>query len=277
MSEEIVEEVQEESTPSPVDGVETPEVEPETVVDETPKPGSIEYTKAVEERIGKVTAKTYKAEAERDLYKQRLEQIEAENAKPVTQTTTEQTYNEPEPIESSYEDYNAYIKDVASWQFRKEQANYEANQSKQRAVDSQAKMESDFNTRVRESGIQEEHPDFYDQMKVVNLVPGILEAVLTSEKGPELAIHLANNPDVMRDINTLPPLVAARKLGSLEAKLSGEVKKKTVSKTPEPLTTVNTDTNVTTDDNPKDINEWMKKRRERELAKITQKVNGGRI
>jgi hypothetical protein len=107
-------------------------------------------------------------------------------------------------------------------------------------------------------------------------VPGIHEAVLTSEKGPELALHLANNPEIMRELNSLPPLVAARKLGTIEATLSRKVEKKTVSNAPDPLTPVNTDTSAVTEENPKDINDWMKKRKERELAKITEQVNGGK-
>ena len=81
----------------------------------------------------------------------------------------------------------------------------------------------------------------------------------------------------MRDLNTLSPLVAARRLGGIEAKLSGKIEKKTVSNAPDPLKTVNTDTSVVTEDNPKDITDWMKKRKERELAKIKQSIEGGKL
>ena len=275
MSEEKnVEETKEKSTPLVTDGNETPEVKPEEV--KSPEPGSIEYTKAVEERIGKVTGKVYAAEAERDLYKQRVDQLEAEKVKPAEQVQTP-AFTEIEPEESTFEDNASYVKALASWQFRKEQVTHDANTAQQTVVNNRAKMEGDFHKKVSESDILKEHPDFYDKMRFVNLIPSLHEAVLTSEKGPELTLHLANNPEIMRELNTLSPLVAARKLGTIEAKLSGKVEKKTVTDAPDPLTPVNTNTSAVTEDNPKDIKDWMKKRKDRELAKIKQNVEGGKL
>lgn len=276
MPDEPIEKVKEEAIPSKVDGVETPEATPAEEV-KPPEPGTIEYTKAVEERIGKVKSETYKAVAERDVYKQRIEQLEAEKATPAKPAESVSTFTEPEPERLNYEDDDGFVKGLASWQFRKEQAAYEANIAQQNALDARNKMETDFNAKVSKVEMLKDHPDFYEKMRFVNLVPGILEAVLTSEKAPELALHLANNPEIMRDLNTLSPLVAARKLGGIEAKLSGKIEKKTVSTAPDPLKPVNTDTSVVTEDNPKDIKDWMKKRKERELAKIKQSVEGGKL
>ena len=278
MPEEQVEIVKEEATPSAID--DTTEVSAVTTEQEevkAPEPGSIEYTKAVEERIGKVVGGRIKAEAQRDLYKDRLAQLEADNKAKPAEVKPEVAFGEAEPVEASFEDYNAYIKGLASWQFRKEQSAYEANRAHQAAVSKANKMERDFKTRANESGLATDHPDFYEKMRLVNLVPDVLEAVLTSDKGPELALHLANNPEIMRDLNTQSPLVAAKKLGMIEAKLSGKVTKKKISDAPNPLKTVETDTSVVTEDSPKDINDWMKQRNKRELAKITNKVNVGRL
>lgn len=274
MSEEEKAEQVEETTTPVLNGDGTPEVTPETVVVEPPEPGSIEYTKAVEEKIGKVKSQQYKAEAERDLWKQKADQLEAQGQTPAIPQTPVSTFAEPEPVDTAYDDYNQYIKDLASWQVKKEQAIFIANSAQQEAVTRQQKIESNFKGKVESSEILTDHPDFYEKIRFVNLVPHVQEAVLTSDIGPTLAFHLANNPEVMRDLNTDTPLVAARKLGAIEARLSGKVDKKTVSTTPSPITPVSTSTSAITEDNPKDINDWMKKRKERELAKLTKQLNG---
>jgi len=226
MSEENIEEVKEEAIPSAVDGGETSAVIPDEV--KPPEPGSIEYTKAVEDRIGKVTKKAYQAEARAELFEKRVQELESQTAKPV-ETPQAPSFSEPEPQEASYEENSQYVKDLASWQFRKEQTAFTANMTQQDSLNKRNQMESEFKTRVSESKIIDDHPDFYDKMRFVNLSPSIHEIVLTSDKGPELALHLAENPDIMRDLNSISPLVAARKLGIIEAKLSGKVEKKTVT------------------------------------------------
>lgn len=279
MSEEQIVPPEETTTPE-VDGIETPEVQVETPVQEpveNPEPGTVEYTQAVEKKIGKVKSQQYRAEAERDLLKQRLDEYEKKAATPATPVDPVSTFKEPEPSEGVYDDYNQYIKDLASWQFRKEQAIHQANSVQQEAISNANKIETDFKGMVDSSKILEDHPDFYEKMRFVNLVPGIKEAVLTSEKAPELALHLANNPEIMRDLNSLSPLVAAKKLGAIEAKLLGKVEKKIVSGAPSPISPVATSTGVVAEDNPKDVNEWMKKRNQRELNKITENVQGGKL
>ena len=279
MSEEEVVPTEQTTTPV-VDGIETPVVQEETPASEpekSPEPGSVEYTQAVEKKIGKVKSQQYKAEAERDLYKQRVADLENKSQAPATPDVPVSTFAEAEPVENSYEDFNQYIKDLSSWQFRKEQATIQANTAQQDQVSRSNKMESDFTNMVNQSKILDEHPDFYDKMRFVNLAPGIRETVLTSEKAPELALHLANNPEIMRDLNSLAPLVAAKKLGAIESKLSGKVEKKTVSNAPTPVTPVDTTSSVVTEDSPKDVADWMKKRNERELAKIKQNVEGGKL
>jgi len=80
MSEEIPEGIEEQTTPSVVNDGETSVETPEEV--KPLEPGDIKYTEAVEKKIGKVKSQQYKAEAERDLYKQRLEQLETAKVEP---------------------------------------------------------------------------------------------------------------------------------------------------------------------------------------------------
>ena len=271
MEDEKVEEVKEESTTS-TDDTQVSEVTTEEA--QAPEPGSIEYTKAVEERIGKVTKSRYQAEAERDLYKKRVEELESRGTNQLEKQVT--VFNEAEPQETAYENYSDYVKALSSWQFRKEKVETDALTAHQREQNRLDELERGFYEKVRESKIELEHPDFHDKIKLVSLAHGLSDTVLASDKAPELALHLANNPEIIRELNSQSPLVAAKKLGIIEAKLSSKVKTKTTSSAPDPLNTVDTDTNVTTEQNPKDINAWMAKRKERELAKIKQNIEGGR-
>lgn len=68
------------------------------------------------------------------------------------------------------------------------------------------------------------------------ITEGMAEAILESEDGPALAYYLGKNPDVTAKLAQLPPLVAAREIGKIEARLAFEREKpkEVVSKAPPP-------------------------------------------
>ena len=66
------------------------------------------------------------------------------------------------------------------------------------------------------------------------------DTVLSSESGPALMYHLCKNPETCDRIASLPPLVAIKELGRLEAQLevasSGPTQAaRTVTKAPKPI------------------------------------------
>jgi hypothetical protein len=56
-----------------------------------------------------------------------------------------------------------------------------------------------------------------------------------SEMGPQLAYYLGENEDEFERIDALPPLLQAKELGKIEAKLAAEMEKPKVSNAPEPI------------------------------------------
>jgi hypothetical protein len=67
----------------------------------------------------------------------------------------------------------------------------------------------------------ETKPDFYEALESVRHIsvpPHMTEALLTSEHGPAIMDTLARDPAALARICALPPLVAAREIGRLEAK-----------------------------------------------------------
>ena len=64
------------------------------------------------------------------------------------------------------------------------------------------------------------------------------EALMESDRGPELAYHFAKNPEVLQNLNGMSPTQAAREIGKLEAtlptKTTPAVPSKKLSTTPAP-------------------------------------------
>ena len=74
----------------------------------------------------------------------------------------------------------------------------------------------------------------------MQIAPHVVDTLLDSESGPELAYHLAKRPETVKRINALSPLSAARELGRIEATLSNPAAPqiKPASKAPAPITPV---------------------------------------
>lgn len=95
--------------------------------------------------------------------------------------------------------------------------------------------------QARVEAVQAQYPD-YEQVahKGWEPTPAMLEAILESEKGPELAYHLGKNPAERSRIAALSPVGQVRELGKLEGTISAP---KTQPKTPpapvKPVTGIN--------------------------------------
>ncbi len=103
----------------------------------------------------------------------------------------------------------------------------------------------------------------------LRITQAMADAIADSDEGPALAYHLGKNPDVAAQLAQLPPIVAAREIGKIEAALSyarEEAKRKTVSATPPPPPKVEgTDSAVnirpdSPDSDKLSADEWLKKR-----------------
>lgn len=80
--------------------------------------------------------------------------------------------------------------------------------------------------------------------------------VLESEKSAYLAVHLADHPDLVADLNRMNPVKAAREIGRLEARLSLP-KPKTATKAPPPVAPVRGAASPSSPD--KDLTAWLSK------------------
>jgi hypothetical protein len=89
----------------------------------------------------------------------------------------------------------------------------------------------------REKEARERIPDYDKKLKsYTGPAPrGDLAALMIeSDKSALLAIHLADRPELVRELNNLPPTAAARRIGQIEARLSYSAPK-TASNAPPPV------------------------------------------
>lgn len=229
----VVEESTETTETSGISESEPEKVETEEVeTDEGEKTAESEPVKgkSAKKRIGQLTKEVYELQ-------EKLKQYEQPEAPKL----------DDEPKEDDFEDYDAYQKAHTAWIVKKTITDERfAEQEKVRiqSLERQRQVRSEaFDNRA--AIYKEEVPDFDEVAKSPEMVEfyskyarHLAEAVESSEKGPEIAYYLGNNPDVAIDLAKLSPIQTAIEIGKLETKLSVTPKPKAVSKAPEPITPV---------------------------------------
>ena len=223
VTEELQQSEQQEAAEKPEEGDEGDDQSGEEKPQEKPK-------RSARERINELTKRAH--EAEREV--QRLR--EASERKPAESTE--------KPIPDRFGSYDEYVEALADWKadqrvaesFKRRDAE-RSQAAEARAAEAKAQAWAE-----RQSEFREATPD-YDAVvgkSAVQIAPHVVDTLLDSESGPELAYHLAKRPETVKRINALSPLSAARELGRIEATLSNPAAPqiKPASKAPAPITPV---------------------------------------
>jgi hypothetical protein len=155
-------------------------------------------------------------------------------------------------------------------------AEYKAAQlvEKREAEKARAATEDAYLDRVEEA--QEKYADF-DQVAKNPRLPVtqvMAEAITSSEIGPDILYHLGLNPKEAARIAQLGPLMQAKEIGKIEAKLASDPPAKKTTSAPAPINPVNTQTAGKTYDttDPRSIkamstSEWIAAERARQIKK----------
>jgi hypothetical protein len=235
---EVTTEAEPQQTAPQTEGTETqPEVE--TPVEKT-------FTQAeLDEILAKKTAKLIRQRererAQRELYEQQL-----------TKVALPQTLTAGEPQLEQFADPREYAKAVVAFEKQQEQL-------RQQALEAQKK----------ESSFQEKRDDFIDELKETpgfemekfNRLPiseSMAEAILESDSGTKLVVHLTENPQEAQRIASLSPARQAAEIGKLEAKLATAAAPK--SNAPKPLQPVKPAA-PSGEPDPADTDRWIAWRR----------------
>jgi len=143
-----------------------------------------------------------------------------------------QTVSSDKPKFSDYNDVEAFAEAMADWKIESKLSERE----QKTRVD---KVHNSYQDKVKE--FVKTTPDFHtvlEEANDVDMCAEILNTVMESDIGPQIAYYLGNNIDEVERINDLPAHKRLIALGKLEAKLEGQstkvVDKKVVSKAPSP-------------------------------------------
>ena len=103
----------------------------------------------------------------------------------------------------------------------------------------EAKREAETSARYAErvSEVAEKYEDFEQVAYNPNLkISAVMaQAIKASDVGPEVAYYMGLNPTEAERISKLPPLLQAKEIGRLEAKVAAEPPTRKVTNAPEPI------------------------------------------
>ena len=106
--------------------------------------------------------------------------------------------------------------------------------TKQRLESEQQKAARDWQAKIEAANI----PDYADVVKDFEdnfpITPAIAQAIMSDDKGPQLAYYLAKHLDKADEIISMNPVNAAMELGKISARLSA-VKPKTKTQALDPV------------------------------------------
>lgn len=112
-----------------------------------------------------------------------------------------------------------------------------AEVAKAKQAETQAQVASEFVTK--EKAFRQSVPDYDDVIAEaredgLTLPPHMIDTIASSDYGPALVYHLAKNPSAAMKLANMPPLLAAKELGRIEASIT-PAKPRTESKAPPPV------------------------------------------
>jgi uncharacterized Rmd1/YagE family protein len=171
------------------------------------------------------------------------------------------------PKVDAFQTTDDYERAVLEHIYKHQQQVDEAKQMAARAE--QERMAVESQARVMEAAIAEgekKYPDFRAKVNspaLPNLAtsnPALLQALIGSQHGIDIAYHLASNPTEAHRIAALHPVYAIRELGRIEAMVSSKPSK-SVTSAPPPVTSVASRASAAAGPSDEDSTEaWIRKR-----------------
>lgn len=121
------------------------------------------------------------------------------------------------PSPDKYDNYADFVEALTDWKSTQKVNEALAQRSAQTA---QQTVEESFKGRVAE--FVKTAPDYVDVVgnSDVPVAGHVAEHIMDSDVGPQLAYHLAKNPELAHRLNAMSPSAAAREIGRMEATLA---------------------------------------------------------
>lgn len=218
----------------------TQEAAQEPQTEDRPRDEKGQFKSPVQARMDELTRARREAEREAAYWKQRAEPAQSPSAPPA------------KPTVEQFKDYGEFVEALADWKADQKVSERLSARDADAAKSADQRVQETRNQTFaeRQATVKTSIPD-YDAVvgaADVAISPHLSEAILDSDKGPELVYHLAKNPAEAARLSALSPMAAARELGRIEATL--EKPAKPVTKAPAPMKpTAGTGASTTTDPN----------------------------
>ena len=141
-----------------------------------------------------------------------------------------------EPTREQFDSYEEFIEARAAYRAEKAVETklraIEEQRTQQAAQAKQAEAQRQWQTRMAEAA--EKIPDFVDVLgqSTAPSTPTMMQAIIESDAGPQVAYYLAQNPAEAARIASLSPASQAREIGKLEDRVTKPAK---ASSAPEPI------------------------------------------
>lgn len=178
-----------------------------------------------------------------------LKKPEKEPAKaPEEDFAAEFARQNPKPAEDAFEFNGDYVEAVADWKLKQRDFVTEKKAESKRTAEVQtaAKTEQQKAAEATGAAIKAQHDRGVDKygeefMDVIQAIPGkefsqpMVDAVLDSEIGEDIAYYLGTNPAERQRIAALPPVKQIKEMGKIESGIaSGTIKTKVTTTTAPP-------------------------------------------
>jgi hypothetical protein len=168
------------------------------------------------ERMHELAERARKAEERAEAADKKAKELEEKYSKPKVDEKKEE---DKKPKREDFSDAFEYAEKLADWTVRqrlKEQAEAQEKKSKQEAEE---KRISSWNEKLSQA--RKDIPDYdetLDSSKVL-VSEEVKEAILESDVGPKILLHLAKNPDEAEKIAKMTVGNAYKAIGRIEAKI----------------------------------------------------------
>lgn len=177
-----------------------------------PNPGKKNTPRGVQKKLDKLTREKYEALAQAQYWEKQAKaqakpQPKPQKAAPVEgKPTLDQFGNDPEQ----------YLEALAEWKADQRIEAREHERAEREKSQAQAKVKASH--AEREKAFAESHPDYFDAAYTapINYSPVMLDYIITSDKGPDVAYYLAQHLDEAHSIEAMAPHRQAIALDRIE-------------------------------------------------------------
>lgn len=170
-----------------------------------------------QKKIDKLTRRAQEAELELAHTRRMLEERNGgKPAEPKKDTPAADPTKKPLP--DDFDTHAEYIEAVTDWKVEQKLAESRKKEAAERELAARGEKVKSWQQRLEKA--REVHEDFDEALAVdVPVSPAMMEGMVESELGAEIAYWLGKNPAEARRIAQLSPTATARELGKIEARL----------------------------------------------------------